>query len=202
MFVLETLRDPFRLFHFDLFGRGIQLIVGLPTFCGAAHVSRGMSQRNSRFGHADKFHRLLRRYRKLQRFRIGEANVFACENDDAACNEPEIFAGMQHFREPVHRAFLIGSTHAFNKRTDRVVVRIAGTIINDRFLLNAFFGDMKREMNPPFAVAGGGDPGNPRMFFTLGGPTSARSAAGGVRTPISSAFKHLRASPSLSFARC
>jgi len=43
MFVLETLRDPFRLFHFDLFSRGIQLLVRFPAFCGAAHVSGGMS---------------------------------------------------------------------------------------------------------------------------------------------------------------
>jgi hypothetical protein len=147
MFIFEILRDLPGLFHFDLLGRRIQFIVRFATFRGAAHVSRGMCQRNSSFGHADKFHRLLRRDRKLLRFRIGEANVFACENDDAPCDEPEILASMQHFCEPVHRAFLIGIAHAFNKGTDRVVVRIASPIINDRFLLNAFFGDMKREMN-------------------------------------------------------
>jgi hypothetical protein len=147
MFVLETLGDALGLFHFDLLCRGVQLIVRFPTFRGAAHVSGGMRQRNSSFGHADKFHRLLRRDRKLQRFRIGEANVFARENDDAPCDETEIFTGMEHFCEPVHRAFFVRSAHAFNERTDRVVVRIASPIINDRFLLNALFGNLKREMN-------------------------------------------------------
>ena len=71
MFVLEMLGDALGLFHFDLLGRGAQFIVRFSTFRSAAHVSGGMSQRNSSFGHAHKFHRLLRRDRKLQRFRIG-----------------------------------------------------------------------------------------------------------------------------------
>jgi len=83
MFVLETLGNALGLFHLDLLRRSVQLIVRLPTFSGAAHISRGVRQRNSSFGHAHKFHRLLRRDRKLQRSRIGEANVFARENDDA-----------------------------------------------------------------------------------------------------------------------
>src|SRR5437773_939297 len=44
---------------------------------------------------------------------------------------------MQHYCEPVHRSFFVGCAHASNKRTDRVVVRIASSIVNDRYLLNA-----------------------------------------------------------------
>ncbi len=106
-----------------------------------------MRQRDSRFGHADEFHRLLRRDREWQRFRIGKADVFARKDYDASRDETEIFAGMQHFGEPVHRAFFVRCAHAFNERADRVVVRVADTIVNDRFLLNALLGDLKREMN-------------------------------------------------------
>ena len=106
-----------------------------------------MRQRDSRFGHADEFHRLLRRDREWQRFRIGKADVFARKDYDASRDETEIFAGMQHFGEPVHRAFFVRGAHAFNERADRVVVRVAGAIVNDRFLLNAFLGNLKRERN-------------------------------------------------------
>ena len=54
---------------------------------------------------------------------------------------------MQHFREPVHGSLFIGRAHAFDKRTDRIVVRIACAIVNDRFLLNAFLGNREREMD-------------------------------------------------------
>src|SRR6266513_2860671 len=82
IFVLEILRDLPGLFHLDFFDRGIQLIVSFPALRGAAHVSGGMRQRDSRFGHADEFHRLLRRDREWQRFRIGKADVFARKDYD------------------------------------------------------------------------------------------------------------------------
>ena len=107
MFVLEMFRDPLGLFHFDFFGRGIQRVIRFAAFRRAAHVSGGMRQRDSRFGQADKFHRLLRRDRERQRLRIGEADVFARKDHDAPRDETEIFAGMQHFREPVHGAFFV-----------------------------------------------------------------------------------------------
>jgi hypothetical protein len=147
MFVLQALRDTLGLFHLDLFSRGIQRLVGFATFRRAAHVSGGMRERNTRFRHPDKFHGLLGGDRKWQRFRIGQADVFARENDDPTRDEAEIFAGVEHFREPVHGTLFIGSTHAFDKRADRVVMRVAGTIVNYRFLLNAFLGDREREVN-------------------------------------------------------
>ena len=58
MLVLEVLRDPFCLFHFNLFGGGIQSVVRFAAFRRAAHVSGRVRQRDARFGHANKFHRL------------------------------------------------------------------------------------------------------------------------------------------------
>ena len=85
--------------------------------------------------------------RERQCFRISETDIFARENYDAARDETKIFAGVQHFRQPVDRAFFIRSAHAFDERADRVVMRIAFLIINDRLGLNAFLSDREGEMN-------------------------------------------------------
>src|SRR5207249_2925524 len=116
-----------------------------------------------------KFHGLLRRDRQWQCFGISETDIFARENNDAPRDEPEILAGVEHFREPIHGAFFIRSAHTFDERTDRVVVRVASAIVYHRLLLYAFLGNSEREMNHACAVAGGDDPGIKRMrqFFTL-----------------------------------
>ena len=111
-----------------------------------------MRQGNSSFGQADKFHGLLRGDSKWQRFGIGETNIFARENDNASRDKTEILTGMQHFRKPVHGGFFVRRAHAFDKRADRIVVRVARAIIHDSFLLNAFLRDGKSEMNSSMSV--------------------------------------------------
>ena len=97
MYVLEVLGHTFSVFRFDLFSCGIQRIVGFAVFGRPAHVSGRMRKRNARFRHADKFHCLLRRNRKLQRFGVRETDIFARKNHDAPRDESEVFAGMKHF---------------------------------------------------------------------------------------------------------
>ena len=126
-----------------------------------------MRKRNARFGQADKFNRLLRRDRQRQRFRIGQTDVFAGENYDATRNEAEVLAGVQHFRKPVHRVFLIGCAHALNKRADRVVMCVARAIVNDRLLLNAFFCHRDREMNDAFRIRRRGQHANLKRVQTF-----------------------------------
>src|SRR5947207_9671527 len=147
VFILEMLGNARRPLRFDFFSRGIERVVSFAAFWRAAHVSSRVRKRNSRFGQANKFHGLLRGDRQWQRLRISEADVFARKNDDTPRDEPEIFAGMEDFCQPVHRAFFIGRAHTFDKRADRVVVRVARAIIDDRFLLNAFFSNSHGEMN-------------------------------------------------------
>ena len=147
MLVLELLRDTLCLFRLDLFACGIQRVVGFPAFRRAAHVRGSVRKRDACFGHPDEFHSLLRCDCELQRCRISKTDIFAGENNDASRDETEIFAGVKHFCQPVHRAFFIGPPHAFDKRTDRVVVRVARAIVHDRFLLNAFLGNCEGEMN-------------------------------------------------------
>ena len=147
MFVFEILRNAVRSLRFDLLGRCAQSLVGFPTFLCAAHVSGGMGQRYPRFRHPHKFHGLLRGYGQWQRFRIGQPHVFAGEDDDAPGNEAEILSGMQHFRQPVHRSLFVRRAHALDKCADGVVMRVALLVVNDGFMLNAFFGNGEGEMN-------------------------------------------------------
>ena len=118
-----------------------------------------MRQRDARLRHPDKFHRLLRRDRKLQRFGVSQTNVFACENHNSPRDETEIFPGVQHFRQPVHGAFFVRSAHAFDERADGIVVGVADAIVNDGLLLDAFLGSCEDEVNNIATVAGGVDPG-------------------------------------------
>src|SRR5258707_558043 len=73
----------------------------------ATEVRVGVRERDSGLRHPDKFARLLRRDRKLQRFGVSKANVFTCENHNPPRYETEIFPGVQHFRQQVHRTLFI-----------------------------------------------------------------------------------------------
>ncbi len=74
---------------------------GRGTFSGTGRGYQG----NSRFGHADKFHRLLRRYRKLQRFRIGEVECSGARRCEP-CAHLERLTRPGIIRPLVHRAGL------------------------------------------------------------------------------------------------
>ena len=106
-----------------------------------------MGQRNARFRHSDEFNGMLRGDREGKRLRIGQADIFTCKNDDAARDKTKIFTGVQHFRQPINRAFFVRRAHALNERADGVVMRIAFLVIHHRFALNTFFRDLKREMD-------------------------------------------------------
>src|SRR5438046_4006843 len=147
VFILELLGNARRPLRFDFFSRGIERVVSFAAFWRSTHVSSRVRKRNSRFGQANKFHGLLRCNSEWQRLRISEADVFARKNDNTPRDETKIFAGVQHFSEPVHRAFFVRRAHAFDKRADRVVVRVTRAIIDDRLLFNAFFSNSHSEMN-------------------------------------------------------
>ena len=152
MFVLEIFRDALCLFHLDLVRGSIQRIVGFAAFRCPAHVSGRMRERNACFGQADKFDSLLRRDRQRQRFRIGQTDVFAGKNDNAPRDKAKIFASVQHFGEPVHRASFIRSAHAFDECADRVVVGVTRAIVHNRLLLNALLGNCEREVNHTIGI--------------------------------------------------
>jgi hypothetical protein len=104
-----------------------------------------------------------------------------------ARDETKIFTGVQHFRQPIDRSLFIRGAHALYKCADRIVVGLASTVVHDSFLLNAFLRDCEIEMN-------GG-------VLAAPGSTTPATVADVVNTPISRAFKALRALPSLTSAR-
>ena len=118
-----------------------------------------------RFGEADEFDGLLGGDGQGECFGIGQADVFAGEDDDAAGDEAEVFARMEHFREPVDGAFFVGRAHALDEGADGVVMGVAFSVVDDGFLLNRVFGDGKSEVDNGGGgvligvVVGIGDPG-------------------------------------------
>ena len=146
MFVLQFFGHAFGLFGFDLLRRGAKRLVGFAIFWRATHVGGRVGEGNARFRHSDELDGLLRCDGERQRFGIGQADIFARKDDDASRDEAKVFAGVQHFREPVNRAFLVGRAHALDESADRIVVRVADAIVDDGFLLDAFLRDCEIEM--------------------------------------------------------
>ena len=56
-------------------------------------------------------------------------------------DEPDVFAGVEHLRQPVERGVRIAAAHAFDEGGDRVVVLVAIAVIDDRLSLNALLRD-------------------------------------------------------------
>ena len=152
MFILQVFGDALGTFVLNFFRRCAKGFVGFAAFLRAAHVGGGVGEGNARFRHPDKFHRMLRGDRERKRFRIGEPDVFARKNHDAARDETKVFSGMEHFRQPINRAFFVRRAHAFDERADRVVVRVAFFVVDDRLLLDAVFCDRVGEVNDAFVV--------------------------------------------------
>src|SRR5207237_9985337 len=111
-----------------------------------------MGQWNARFRHSDKLHRLLRGDCEWQRLWISQPDIVACKNHDAARDETKIFAAVQHFRQPIDRTFLIRSAHALNECADRVVMRDAFFVINDRLGMNDLISALKRKVKERLSV--------------------------------------------------
>ena len=88
----------------------------------------------------------------LERFIHGE--IYKARPDVNAvvhCHSPSLipFGVTAVTLRPLYHmsAFLVGGAHAFDEGADRIVMRVAGPVVDNRFLLNAFFGDCDREMD-------------------------------------------------------
>src|SRR5437879_12697648 len=104
-----------------------------------------MGQWNARFRHSDKLHRLLRGDCERKRLRISQPDIFACKNYDAARDETKIFAGLQHFRQPIDRTFFIRSAHALNECADGVVMRVTFLVLTDCLVCTLSFATLRVE---------------------------------------------------------
>src|SRR5688572_23576859 len=71
---------------------------------------------------------------------IREADIFGGADQDAARDEARVFASVDHFREPIKRRVWIAAAHRFDEGGDRVVMRVAVAVVNNRSFLDALFG--------------------------------------------------------------
>lgn len=83
------------------------------------------------FGQSDEIAGMVRGDRERQCMRIGEADVFRGEDDEAASDEPRIFAAGEHFRQPVEGGVRVAAANAFDERGNRVVMFILIGVVAD-----------------------------------------------------------------------
>jgi len=81
--------------------------------------------------------RLLRSARDNERLRIGQTDVLSGEDDDAPRDEHRVLTRVDHPHEPVERRVGVGSADALDERADRVVVLIAGAVVQEAAALQS-----------------------------------------------------------------
>ncbi|MPN33797.1 hypothetical protein SDC9_181289 [bioreactor metagenome] len=111
-------------------------------FRRGSQVEGRLDDRVDAFGHADILKRLGGGVRHHQTLRIGQADIFAGQNDQAAQDEARFLAGQQHFCQPVESCVRVTAAHRLNESRDRVVMGVFA-VINHSLLLNALFGRRK-----------------------------------------------------------
>ena len=160
MFIAQMFRHGNRATGTDVFQRGINRFVGGITFVCRGDVDGCFGQWNPRFRPADKFRRGETRIRQNQSHRVGETDIFCRANHDAPRDEARVFAGVNHFREPVKRRIRIATTHGFDKRGNRVVMRVAIAVIHHSLFLDALLGNLQRDANDAIRLRRGGERSN------------------------------------------
>jgi len=101
-------------------------------------VDRRLGEREVPLRKTDEVRRLLRGRRDDQGLRVGQADVLTGEDDDAASDEHRILAGVDHAHEPIQSGVGIGAAHALDERADRVVMLIAGAVVEEAPTLKCF----------------------------------------------------------------
>ena len=91
--------------------------------------------------------RLLRGHGDRQGLWIGQPDVFAGQDHQPACDEHQVLARLEHARQPVDSRVRVRATHGFNEGRDRVVVRVAGFVVEQSSLLHRVF-DQRQVQDP------------------------------------------------------
>lgn len=132
---------------FDIAGSGVDGFVGRVTLGCGGDVDGGVGERDAALGHADEFGSLLRCDGDAEGIRVRETDVFAGGDDDATGDEADIFAGVEHFGQPVDGGVGVAAAHGFDEGADGVVMGVTVSIVDDGFLLDGFFGDGEVDAN-------------------------------------------------------
>jgi len=98
---------------------------------------------------------LLRGRRDDQGLWIGEPDVLTGEDDDAARDEHRVLAGVDHPHEPIESGVGVRAAHALDERADRVVVLVAGAVVQETPALERL-ADLGPSDRPPTIGTGSG----------------------------------------------
>ena len=94
-----------------------------------------MREWDDALGQTDEIDRIFDCERDLQCARIGVADILGGKDDHPARDEERILPGLDHPRHPVKCRIGIAAAHALDERGDDVVMLLAGTIVEQRFVL-------------------------------------------------------------------
>ena len=129
-------------------------------FGSGGEVDRAMGEGDLGFWEADKIGGLLGGDGEDEGMGIGEADVFAGEDDEASGDEAEVFACVEHFGEPVEGGVGVGAADTFDEGGDGIVVLVAVLVIDHGFFLDTFFGDGVGDVDDSEGIWRGSDDGD------------------------------------------
>ena len=159
MFVAQVFGDGESPAFLQIGLRGEEGHVGRVALRCGGQINRGVGEGNLRLRQSNKFAGLLGGHRNEESARVGQADVFARRDDQAAGDEADVFPGMEHLGQPVEGGIRIAAADALNESTDRVVVRVVFRIIDNGFALDAFLDDGAGQTNGSHLVRFGGQGG-------------------------------------------
>lgn len=155
----EVGRDGEGATAFDIGDGGIEGGVGAVGFWGGGEVNGGVGERDAAFGHAEEIEGLLGGEGDSQGVGIGESDVFAGGDDEAAGDKAWVFSGAEHFGQPVEGGIGVAATDGFDKGRGGVVVGVPIGIVNDGLFLDGFGGDIESEVDAALVVGWSGEDG-------------------------------------------
>ena len=115
--------------------------VGTVALRRGGHVGDSLAEDDATFWHAYELQRVGGALCDHQRLRIGHADVFTGEDNDAASDEERIFTGVEHAREIIEGCVDVAAAHAFDESGDDIVMFVAGAVVAHCWTLDAFLGD-------------------------------------------------------------
>ena len=108
------------------------------------------------FGQADVVEGLGGGVGDHQSHRVGQTDVFACQDDQAAQDEARVFARIEHLGQPVERCIRVAAAHGLDEGRDGVVVRVAVFVVEHGAALDGFLRHIQRDVDDAILVWGRG----------------------------------------------
>ena len=87
--------------------------------------------------------------------RVGQADIFAGQDDQAAQDEARVLAGVQHLRQPVQGGVGVGAAHRLDEGGDGVVMGVAVFVVQHGPALDRFLGDIQGDVDDAVRVGRG-----------------------------------------------